>query len=42
LKALCRIHTTLRVPAMAAGIATRLMDIPDLVTMLEESEAKAS
>jgi hypothetical protein len=36
-----KIHCTLRVsPAMAAGVSKRLMDVPDLVNLLIESEAK--
>ena len=36
-----KIHCTLRVsPAMAAGVSKRLMDVPDVVNLLIESEAK--
>jgi hypothetical protein len=36
-----KIHTTLRVmPAMAAGVTSRLFDVSDLVALLVESEAQ--
>ena len=36
-----RIHSTLRTsPAMAAGVATRLFDVSDLVALLAEAESK--
>jgi hypothetical protein len=36
-----KIHRTLRVtPAMAAGVSTRLFDVPDLVALLVESESR--
>ena len=38
-----KIHTSLRMsPAMAAGVATRLFDVADLVALLVESEKKAA
>lgn len=38
-----KIHTSLRVtPAMAAGVATRLMDMSDLVAMLVEESKEAA
>ena len=37
----CRIHKTLRVtPAMAAGIADRVCDLSDLVTIMDEMAPK--
>jgi len=36
----CRIHKTLRVtPAMAAGVADRVMDMSDLVALIAAQEA---
>jgi hypothetical protein len=36
-----KIHSTLRMsPAMAAGVATRLFDVSDLVALLVETESK--
>ena len=36
-----KIHRTLRVtPAMAAGVASRLFDVPDIVSILEETESE--
>jgi hypothetical protein len=36
-----KIHSSLRMsPAMAAGVATRLFDVSDLVALLVESESK--
>ncbi|HEV2349527.1 MAG TPA: IS1 family transposase [Terriglobia bacterium] len=36
-----KIHSTLRVtPAMAAGVSSRLFDVSDLVSILEETEAE--
>lgn len=38
-----RIHQTLRVtPAMAAGIATRVWELSDIVALLEQADAKAA
>ena len=36
-----RIHTTLRcTPAMAAGVTTKLWELTDMVTVLEDWEAR--
>jgi hypothetical protein len=36
-----KIHRTLRVtPAMAAGVASRLFDVSDIVSILEETESE--
>jgi IS1 family transposase len=39
----CRIHQTLRVtPAMAAGVATRVWEIADIVALLDSQDVKAA
>ena len=39
----CRVHQTLRcTPAMAAGVATRVWEISDIVALLDSQDAKAA